>query len=147
MIKYIVGDVLESNANVIAHGVNCVGGFGSGVAGQIANKYPLVRDYYLDQFENIGWKLGDVQYVPLAQDKLFANCATQKEYYPRDKRNCDYEAVAKVMEELNRFCRLNKFTLAIPKIGAGLAGGDWVIIETIINRTFGDQEVLVYTLD
>lgn len=32
----------------------------------------------------------------------------------------------------------------MPKIGAGLAGGNWDIIEQIINEEIGDVEVRVY---
>jgi O-acetyl-ADP-ribose deacetylase (regulator of RNase III) len=38
--------------------------------------------------------------------------------------------------------------VAIPKIGCGLAGGDWNIVEQLINDTVGDDlEIWVYELE
>jgi O-acetyl-ADP-ribose deacetylase (regulator of RNase III) len=35
---------------------------------------------------------------------------------------------------LLQYCYIHKLSVAIPKIGAGLAGGDWNIISTIIEK-------------
>jgi O-acetyl-ADP-ribose deacetylase (regulator of RNase III) len=97
MIKYVKGDLFKSGARIIAHGVNCQGAFGSGVAGQIVKKHPLAASAYFAKFDLDGWKLGDVQFAsPYDTDThtdgplYIANCATQKEYYPRDKVHADY---------------------------------------------------------
>lgn len=38
--------------------------------------------------------------------------------------------------------------LAIPKIGCGLAGGNWTFMEQLINDTVGDKlEIWVYELE
>ena len=37
-------------------------------------------------------------------------------------------------------------TIAMPKIGAGLAGGDWSVISAIIEAISGDREIWVYEL-
>lgn len=42
MIKIIDGDLFSSNADVIAHQVNCSSAMNSGIAKQIRNKYPEV---------------------------------------------------------------------------------------------------------
>ena len=43
-LTVVKGDLLSVTEGVIAHGVNCRGAFGSGVAGAIARKFPWVRD-------------------------------------------------------------------------------------------------------
>lgn len=152
MIRYVKGDLFNSGADIIAHGCNCVGGFGSGVAGQMVKIYPITRDHYIHKFENEGWKLGDVQFVAVEHISLWtsryvANCATQKEYYPRDRVHADYEAIRKCMQQVKDFAKMHDLTVAIPKIGAGLAGGDWKIIEQILEAVFQDYNVAVYHLD
>lgn len=148
MIKYIKGDLFTTDADVIAHGVNCKGGFGSGIAGIIKTKYPKARYYYLDKYEEDGWKLGDVQYIYIPNgDFTIANCATQNDYLPRGIEHVNYDAVRTVMEKLKGYCESNNYTIAIPKIGAGLAGGDWDKIEEIINKVFDNREILVYYLE
>jgi O-acetyl-ADP-ribose deacetylase (regulator of RNase III) len=146
MIIYKKGDLLQAPEDVIAHGVNCVGGFGSGVAGQIAKKFPKAKAYYLEKYEDEGWKLGDVQFVKVYGERYIANCATQYEYYPRDRVHADYPAIEQAMKTLKEYCQENNKTVAIPKIGAGLAGGDWVKIEEIINNVFEDYPITVYYL-
>jgi O-acetyl-ADP-ribose deacetylase (regulator of RNase III) len=147
MIKYVKGDLLKADVDVIAHGCNCRGGFGSGVAKQVATKFPKAKQYYLDKFEEDGWKLGDVQFVKVYGERLIANCATQDAYLPRGENHANYPAIEQVMVKLKNFCQAGNNTIAIPKIGAGLAGGDWSKIEEIINKVFDDYEILVYTLD
>jgi O-acetyl-ADP-ribose deacetylase (regulator of RNase III) len=145
MIKYKKSDLLQATEDIIAHGCNCVGGFGSGVAGQIAQKWPEVRNAYLKQHNSHGWQLGFVQYVDV-DNKIIANCGTQKEYYPRGVCHADYDAIKTVMEELKKYAECYSLSVAIPKIGAGLAGGNWDTIEGIVQEAFGDYPVTVYEL-
>lgn len=152
MIKYVKGDIFDSNADVIAHGVNCAGGFGSGVAGQIAKLYPIVRESYLEKYRDRGWKLGDVQFVhykyqSVWTSKVIANCATQQEFLPRGQQHADYNAIRSCLKQIKKYAILHKLTVAIPKIGAGLAGGDWNIIEGIVDDVFDDYDVTVYYLE
>lgn len=47
MIEYVKGNILEDpTVKVLMHGCNCSGGFGSGVAGQIAKKYPIIKKWF-----------------------------------------------------------------------------------------------------
>lgn len=48
MIKIREGNLFDSNADIIAHQVNCQGIMGSGVARQIKKKYPEVFNMYED---------------------------------------------------------------------------------------------------
>lgn len=145
MVKYKKGDLLEATEDIIAHGCNCSGGFGSGVAGQIAKKWPDVRAAYLKQHNSYGWELGSWQIVD-ADDKLVINCATQKKYLPRGICHADYDAIREVMGHVKKYASHYNFSVAIPKIGAGLAGGDWNVIEGILNEVFSDYDVTVYEL-
>jgi O-acetyl-ADP-ribose deacetylase (regulator of RNase III) len=145
MVHYKKGDLLEASEDIVAHGCNCVGGFGSGVAGQIAKTYPKARYYYLDKFDTEGWKLGDVQYVPQWNGKIIANCATQQDIRPRQVCHADYGAIRSALTTIKQNAMPNQ-TIAIPKIGAGLAGGDWNIISKILEEVFSDYDVTVYEL-
>lgn len=148
MIKYVKGDLFLAPETIIAHGCNCLGGFGSGVAKIMAEKHPKSRFEYINKFQNKGWKLGEVQFVK-SNGKVIANCATQYNYgSPKGgKVYVDYDAIKEVMEKLKKVCLEHNLTVAIPKIGAGLAGGDWNKIESIINSVFSDLEITVYYID
>ena len=148
MLSTIKGDIFSSDADIIAHGCNCKGGYGSGVAGVMAKKYPKARHYYLDKFCTEGWRLGDVQFVKVCgKQEYIANCGTQKRYLPRGMRHVDYDAVRSCMEKVKEFAKTNKLTVAVPKIGAGLAGGDWRIIKKILEEVFTDYDCTVFYLE
>lgn len=142
------GNLFSTNAHIIAHGCNCRGGFGSGVAGQIARLFPLARKSYIYKFRKEGWTLGEVQLVELHPDRIIANMATQ-DTFGGPGVHVDYEAVYDCFNTLLCFAQEANMDVAIPKIGAGLAGGDWAIIETIIRDLLVNYRVNVecYSLD
>ena len=75
-------DVTTITKGFILHGVNCQGAMGSGIAGAIARKWPIVRDLYLayvhDQRQRAGFQseqlLGNVQLVKAGKNLTIANC-------------------------------------------------------------------------
>lgn len=131
-LTYIKGDLFDTKRDVIGHGVNCKGAFGAGVAAQVAKKYPEARQCYLDKYKREGWKPGDVQFVTVADYRVIANMATQEDYGGDGRRYVSYRGIAIAFDELLRFCKQGGWGVAIPKIGAGLAGGDWGVIEPLI---------------
>ena len=46
MIRYVKGDITESNCDIICHQVNCRGAMNSGVAKAIREKWPEVYEQY-----------------------------------------------------------------------------------------------------
>ncbi len=146
MIKYVKGDLFKAPETILGHGCNCSGGYGSGVAAGMAKNHSKAKDWYLTKFQSEeGWELGDVQFVT-SGDKIIANCATQDGYMPRNVCHADYPAIRKCMELVKDYAQSHKYSIAIPKIGAGLAGGDWNIIEGILKEVFSDYDVTIYCL-
>ena len=56
--------------------------------------------------------------------------------------NCDYSAIKKGFISLNE--EYENKSIAIPKIGAGLAGGDWEKIESIINSVTPNLNITLF---
>ena len=138
-IVYKKGDVLNSGERVIVHGCNCFNTMGSGMAKQIKAQYP--EAYKVDQITTKGdrGKLGRFSHAVI-DDVIIVNAYTQYRY-GRDKVYVDYDALKTV---ITRICMdIREGTIAMPKIGCGLAGGDWDIVSEILesvsneyNRTF-----------
>lgn len=151
-LTHIKSDLFTTSRPVIAHGCNTRGGFGSGVAGQIARLYPEARNAYLKKHNHQGWKLGEVQFVevPVVPELLIVNMATQ-DTFGGPGVHVDYEAVRQCFATVLDFCQAgeNNMGLAIPKVGAGLAGGDWNAIQAIIVSLLmtRDVEVDVHSLE
>lgn len=148
--KYIVGDITETELKYIAHGVNCQNKMGSGVAKALYEKFPEVKSEYHMWCEdrkasNPSNLLGTYFYVE-SNDKVIFNLFTQLNYGYDGKRYVNYSAISTIFKELKS--RNKGTTIAIPKIGCGLAGGDWKFVEQLINDTVGDDlEIWVYELE
>jgi O-acetyl-ADP-ribose deacetylase (regulator of RNase III) len=157
MLHYIKGDLLEVKNGIIGHGVNCQGVMGSGLALGIKNKYPSVYEAYrrvVQQSHNKESLLGTVQvvstlpdgvYDPKGDTVLVANIFTQNKYGKDGKRYLDYEALYVGFEKLYKRSVLYDLPLCIPKIGCGLAGGDWGIVSLMIEKAY-PKDVYVYEL-
>lgn len=55
MIKYVKGNILESDAEALVNPVNCVGVMGTGLAKQFKAKYPEMFDKYKELCKKISW--------------------------------------------------------------------------------------------
>ncbi len=150
-IRY--GDALAVETGIIVHGCNCQGIMGGGIALQVRNRFPIAYNMYREAHRIFGLTLGEIIPVEVAPKKYIVNAMTQ-DNCGSDKRYVDYEAIAKCFEkvtELARSIHLNqgkdgvKLDIVFPMIGAGLAGGNWKIIETIILETIGpDYNKVLY---
>lgn len=146
MIEYKRGNLLSVTKGIIVHGANAQGVMGSGVAKAIREKYPECYDAYYIQYISYGLSLGDVVWwasndSPVLSGTLFiANGITQN-LYGTDKRHVNYVAVALVFKEVIRQAKATNLEVHFPKIGAGLGGGRWDIIEEIINDCDPDNRV------
>lgn len=131
MISYINADVTTVTDCVLAHGVNCQGVMGSGVALAIRNKWPNCYKTYKKYVEtNLGKEskelLGECfLHYEEAQRVWIANCFTQ-DFYGRDgnqyaTKNSVFESLFQAYE----FAGREGLMLAMPKIASGLGGLDW----------------------
>lgn len=147
MIKTVHGDVLAVERGIILHGCNAQGVMGSGIARQVKEQFPVAYTKYKMTEQGEGLKLGTISVASIVpKQKYIINCITQN-LYGEYQRQVDYEAVAKCMEELVDRLRVTEFVLPIcfPQIGAGLGGGNWKIISTIIDEIIPDKyEKILY---
>ena len=143
MIKYITGNLLDSNAEIIVHGVNAQGVMGSGVALAIRQKYPLAYTEYIKKHKNSGWSEGDCQIIDINYSnkhdrenkinlKYVANVCSQKYFGKDGKVYASLDAIEKGLEQVFRFAKCIDCKIALPKIGAGRGGIEWEKVEKII---------------
>lgn len=155
-IEYIKGDLFSTKIKTIVHGCNAQGVMGSGVAKIIKERYPKAFDRYRKQYEQYNHlKLGHVIPVPCGDRindpdnyKVIVNAITQ-DFYGRDgSRYVSYDAVAECMSTINKFFEVYGIDeVAMPQIGAGLGGGDWNVIASIIESELKNVKPYVYILE
>ena len=146
MIDYIKDDITNTDCNYIVHGCNAQGVMGSGVAKVLYNKWPLVRDYYMEQA--CVWselELGSVQKVEVEKGKWVLNAITQRYFGRGGHKYVSYDAMDACMQKVRLMTKEDEM-IAMPKIGAGLGGGNWDIIETIIRVNLYDRNVTIYEI-
>lgn len=118
--------------SAIAHGCNCFCTMGSGIAVPISAAFHDVRKADNRTKEGDASKLGSFSIATQPDGFRVYNLYTQFEY-GTEKRHVNYEAIASCFEKMNDYL-MRWENVLIPQIGAGLAGGDWEIIRTIIHR-------------
>jgi O-acetyl-ADP-ribose deacetylase (regulator of RNase III) len=147
-MKHVKGDLIQlallGRFDVIIHGCNCFCTMGAGIAKLIKKNFP--HSFLADQKTGKGdkKKLGHYSFAAFENSGkkiVVINAYTQFNFSGHGVL-VDYHAVKKV------FSRIKKdFTnqrIGYPKIGAGLARGDWGIISKIINEQLnGEDHTLV----
>ncbi len=160
IVKVVKGDLVkrakEGCYDVIVHGCNTHVRMGSGIAPQIANTFEGVREAD-EQFpiaKGSKMRLGHYSYaVPQNSfDPVVINAYTQHFFRtkPDGSPAVDYDAIKAVFEQLNVDVPEtygDAHVIGIPQIGAGLAGGDWEIIQNIIDEVSPDLniELVIYS--
>jgi O-acetyl-ADP-ribose deacetylase (regulator of RNase III) len=143
MIHYKKGDVTEAVEQVIAHGVNCTGHFGSGVAGAIKRNHPYVREQYLRLNEHV---LGTCQFVEY-RDQIWVNAHTQQDKGYDGRQYADLTAIGYCLAEIADYMdKHDLHTIAMPKIGCGLGGLHWDQVSVLVEGLLEDYEVTIYEL-
>ncbi len=127
MIDYLTKDLTTVTEGVLVHGCNCVGGFGSGVAGAIRRKWPDVYEMFKER--GVGEDLlgGVSMMISLADDRpVVINGYTQLTCGNDGRRYADPEAVEDVLMISAEFTDSGDYKeLYMPKIGCGLGGLSW----------------------
>lgn len=158
MIKYTIGDVIDAfkyhnKPAILIHGCNCFNTMGAGIARQIRKKFP--KAYQADQETMCGdlGKLGTFSKYGYKDRngnlKFIINAYTQyqfKKIHPYNNTDIlfDYDAFSHVLKLINT--QFPDYDIFMPKIGCGLAGGDWNIVSEIINKNL-NRPVNVYILE
>lgn len=154
IVKTVKGDLVKMFQNrefdVIVHGCNCFHTMGAGIAKQIAKAFPVAFGQDLKHSKHGDpRKLGDFT-VAWTEFGLIVNAYTQ--FYPgKEDQEVINTAVEYAFDKLDTQIRffidkdvdVEPVRVGIPKIGAGLAGGDWPTIERIIDRASGRLSVIV----
>lgn len=147
-IEYITGRLEDTDCTIIAHGCNAQGVMGSGVARALRDKWPQVYTDYREEYKNYGLALGDV--ITTEVDFKYICSVITQEFYGRDnKQYVDYNAILKCFDNLTNHpwedWHVN-LVVAIPKIGCGLGGGDWNVVETILKENFNDFTFIIHEI-
>jgi len=126
--------------DVIIHGCNCQCQMGKGIALSIKRQFP--EAYAADRATAIGdpMKLGTISVAEIVRgDHTFAIVNGYTQFHWRGAGvKADYDAIEKVMQAVKQ--RFAGKRIGYPKIGAGLAEGDWNRISSIIETELNGED-------
>lgn len=128
---------VKSNA-IIAHGVNCLGVMGAGIALQIKNTYPRAFKDYVDFIKSSeDSPLGCVSISCVDQENqlYIANCFTQENVgFRNGKPPATISDIGCSLGLAADFAYTMQLEIWMPKIGCGLGGLDWERVKPIIEE-------------
>jgi O-acetyl-ADP-ribose deacetylase (regulator of RNase III) len=141
----IEGDLFKNTfqGDTIAHGVNCLGLMGAGVAVPIKNMFPNNYLTYKEMcFQRV---LTPGSILPVVDNGVtVVNMATQFQV----GANATYEYIDESASNLYSFAHRNNVPVVkLPKIGCGIGGLKWEVVSKLLKEQGGDDVTLeVYYL-
>lgn len=140
-MKILKGNLLDmaetGQFDLIIHGANCFCTMKSGIAGEIARRYPEAVLADKQTLSGDKSKLGTFTMVrTVLSNFIIVNMYTQYNYGRTDSRYVDYEAVRNGLRLLTtklKTYNMEGLRIGYPKVGAGLANGDWNVISEIFD--------------
>lgn len=147
MIKYITGNILESNAQALVNTVNTVGVMGKGIALQFKKAYPNNYKAYIEackREEIVIGKLFVTRDTNLnSGEKIIINFPTKKDW----RKPSEYSYIEEGLRDLiNVIKEYHIISIAIPPLGSGNGGLEWEKVKKLIEKRIShlDIDIFVY---
>jgi O-acetyl-ADP-ribose deacetylase (regulator of RNase III) len=144
---HVIGDATKpvKIPAVIAHVCNDVGAFGAGFVVCLGAAFPKAKQAYLS-VPPTSWKLGHTQFVDVGGGIVIANMIAQRGIKRiKGIPPIRYNSLHTCLETVQALADKQGLTVHLPRIAAGLAGGDWSVVKSVIMATM-KVDTYVYTL-
>jgi O-acetyl-ADP-ribose deacetylase (regulator of RNase III) len=139
-IRWVAGDLFANAYKVqaFAHGCNCQGSMGAGIAKGFRERYPRMYEEYRARCkaEPRRFNLGDAWLWRDEKRPWVFNLGTQETYW---RGRASYEALEQSLQRMRELAGAEGLkSIAMPRIGVGYGGLSWKKVRSIIERIFGD---------
>ena len=156
-VNYVRGDAtrpIGSENRIITHCCNDQGYWNAGFVKALSHRWPEPERAYrrwATGLETLPFTLGNVQFVRVAAGLCVANIIGQSGIangrlnHPPPVR---YEAIRKGLERVRQLALTHTASIHMPRMAAGLAGGNWQLVAKIIDDELSNHglQVTVYDL-
>lgn len=156
-ITYLNGDAIEPidvegyKEKLIIHICNNVGAWGSGFVVALSKKWwgpeHIFRQEYKKRMHS-GEKyipLGFTQLHYVDENTAVVNMVAQNRLISRtNPKPISYTGLRVCLKSVADYALTYNCSVHMPKIGSGRAGGDWQIIESIIQEELADKNIPTY---
>ena len=126
---FVSGDLLQQDGlQALAHGCNCAGAMGKGIAVEFRARFPEMYVEYKQRCADGRFKLGDVFTWTAASVTVF-NLGTQKTW----RTKADLQAIKSSLSTMVKEAEtLGISRVGLPRIGAGLGGLPWEPVRELL---------------
>ena len=147
MPTYKTGDIFTTEALAIGHGINTQGLMGAGIAVQFRDRFPEMYEHYANECAQSNLFPGDIMPYEVKEGRWVYNMASQE----LPGKNASYEWLyTSAVKALNHAHSVGIDTIAIPRIGCGIGGLSWGLVNQFLtfaeSRSTGDTTFEVWTL-
>ncbi|AVP96829.1 phosphatase [Ahniella affigens] len=143
-LSTVRGDLLQlaraGQFDVVIHGCNCQCQMGKGIALAIKSEFPEAYEADQATLKGLQAKLGTISVAQIHRPSFsftIVNAYTQFHWRGSGVK-ADYEAIRSAMRLVKQ--RFSGKRIGYPKLGAGLAGGDWSTISLIIEEELAGED-------
>jgi len=136
VIEFKKGNLLEADAEALVNTVNCVGVMGKGIALQFKQTYPSNFHVYEEACKAKKVQPGQMLIVStngLLNPKYIINFPTKRHWKGKSKLEDVQNGLVALIKELKD---LRIQSVAIPALGCGNGGLDWLEVEPLIQQAF-----------
>ncbi len=145
MIKYVTGNLLDSDAEALVNTVNTVGVMGKGIALQFKNMFPNNFKVYNSACKNNELKIGELlvteEETMLQGKKIIINLPTKTNW----RLPSEYSYIESGVKQLVKVIQDKRIkSIAIPPLGSGQGGLNWSRVKSILEKHLSDLDCEVY---
>lgn len=167
-IKYVEGDATLPQGDgrkIIAHICNDMGQWGAGFVIALSDRCTLPEEYYRRWYESEDsippelsdnqFELGNIQFAPffygrdhwLKGNQFVCNMIAQINSDPSRTIPVSYVALRICLKKLAKRAEWAQATIHMPRIGCGIAGGDWAEVSKSILQEVSAHNIAVTVYD
>lgn len=144
MIRFVDGDLFESDADFLVNPVNTVGVMGAGIAREFKRRWPdMFSEYRRACSSKKLLRGGDIWvWTPPEHKPAIINVATKEDW----RNPSQHQWIVRGLEKVAGYLRHENGVLAMPAIGCGHGGLDWLTVKELIVGELSDitPDVVVY---
>ncbi|MDZ4202607.1 MAG: Appr-1-p processing protein [Gallionella sp.] len=147
MIHELDGDILRSDAQVIAHGVSPNDDFHQGLALQLREGMPEMYKDFRHHCKTMHPKPGELMAWKLGEERLLVHLFTQASAYDHGSKpgRASLSHVNHALHSLRALVVKEALTsVALPRLACGVGGLAWQDVQPLISKQLGDLGIPVY---
>ena len=148
-VRYVAGDLFANvyKAQALAHGCNCKGSMGAGIAVGFRERYPAMYGEYRRRCKATPreFNVGDAFLWKEEGPPWVFNLGTQEDYW---RSRATYEGVETTLRAMRTLAEGEGISsIAIPRIGTGYGGLSWKKLRPLVDAVFAPWPGTLYVYE